>query len=232
MYYNKLMHTVKVVNIKQVTHDVKSITLEKLEGYKFTPGQATDVAINRPGWKNKKHSFTFTSLNNDAYLQFTIKGYPVSTNPTHEGVTEAIHQLKVGDSLLIDDPWGTIQYKKPGVFLAAGAGITPFIAIFRDLHANHKIDNNKLIFSNKTSADIILKDELEKIFKHENLVFTLTRDKDPNYEFGRIDEHLLKKYVNDFSQHFYLCGPKAFVATMKEILANLGANTQSLVFEE
>ncbi|MEO8414269.1 MAG: hypothetical protein ABI472_11450 [Ginsengibacter sp.] len=37
---------VKILGIQQVTHDVKSVRLEKPKDYSFTPGQATDVSIN------------------------------------------------------------------------------------------------------------------------------------------------------------------------------------------
>ena len=55
------------------------------------------------------------------------------------------------------------QYKGKGVFIAGGAGVTPFISIFRDLKKQNKIGNNILIFSNKTEADIILKDEFVEL---------------------------------------------------------------------
>jgi predicted ferric reductase len=38
-----------------------------------------------------------------------------------------------------------IEYKGEGVFIAGGAGVTPFIAIFRKLRADDQIANNKLI---------------------------------------------------------------------------------------
>jgi ferredoxin-NADP reductase len=55
---------------------------------------------------------------------------------------------------------GRIEYKGEGVFIAGGAGVTPFIAILRQLQAENKIANNKLIFTNKTANDIILKKNL------------------------------------------------------------------------
>jgi predicted ferric reductase len=48
---------------------------------------------------------------------------------------------------------------KAKVFIAGGAGVTPFIAILRQLQAENKIANNKLIFT-KTANDIILKKNL------------------------------------------------------------------------
>lgn len=224
--------TIKILAIENVTHDVKRFILEKPKGYKYIPGQATDVAINMPKWKEKTHPFTFTSLNEDEVLEFTIKGYPLKKYPNHKGMTEALHKLKVGDELLIDDPWGTINYKGPGVFIAGGAGITPFIAILRQLNKDGKLKGNKFIFSNKTKKDVILEKEIREIFKPGDLILTLTREKAEGYEEGRIDFRFLKKHLEDFHQHFYICGPKEMVEDLKKNLKKLGVKTDSVVFEE
>jgi ferredoxin-NADP reductase len=50
---------------------------------------------------------------------------------------------------------GAIEYKGEGVFIAGGAGVTPFIAILRQLQAENKTTTN--YFTNKTANDIILK---------------------------------------------------------------------------
>jgi hypothetical protein len=41
--------------------------VQKPEGYTFVSGQATDVSINTPNQKTKR-PFTFTSLNDNDYL--------------------------------------------------------------------------------------------------------------------------------------------------------------------
>ncbi|MBN1168456.1 flavodoxin reductase [Candidatus Woesebacteria bacterium] len=214
-----------------VTHDVMRFIVEKPEGFEFTPGQATEVAIAKDGWEDKKRPFTFTSLADDEVLEFIIKGYPVKDNPEHSGMTEKLHTLKPGDELLFDDPWGTIEYKGPGVFIAGGAGITPFIAIIRDLKVKNKLKGNKLFFSNKTAKDIILEKELREAFGDE-LLLTLTREKLPGYSNGRINKNFLGKYVKRYDQNFYVCGPKKMVEDIKKILDSLGASSDSLVFEE
>jgi hypothetical protein len=227
------MKKVKILGIEPVTHDVKRFIIEKPEGFIFTPGQATEVAINIPGWTSKKRPFTFTSLNSDHHLEFIIKGYPLSKYPDHRGVTEQLHKLNTGDELLLGDPWGTIQYKGVGVFIAGGAGITPFIAIFRHLASENKLSGNKLIFSNKTVRDVILEHELKKLFKENNsLILTLTQEEKENYEQGRISKSLLEKYINDFSTNFYLCGPKGMVKSLTDVLKTLKAKTESIIFEE
>lgn len=224
---------IKILDIKPVTHDVKRFVLEKPKGYKFIPGQATDVSINKDGWIEKKRPFTFTSCNEDDYLEFVIKGYPRDKYPNHTGVTEEIHKLNIGDELLLGDPWGTINYQKSGIFIAGGAGITPFIAIFRKLKKDDNLKGNKLIFSNKEKKDIILEDELREIFQDEgNLILTLTRQKAPDYEGGRVDSIFLKKHIDNFNQDFYICGPKSMVSDLKDSLEKLGASTDSIVFQK
>jgi ferredoxin-NADP reductase len=217
---------VKILNIEPVTHDVKRFTVEKPPGYKFIPGQATEVAINKPGWENERRPFTFTALNESPNLEFIIKGYK-----SHNGVTDALHKLEPGDGLIIHDVWGAIEYKGKGVFIAGGAGITPFIAILRQLHHDHAIDGNKLIFSNKTMQDIILKDELEKMLG-SNFINVITDEAVPGIPHLRIDKDFLKQQITDFSQHFYICGPEKFTEAIQAALVELGAKSDTVVFEK
>ena len=142
--------TVKIISIGHITHDVLQIFTEKPKELSFTPGQAAEISINKDGWQDEKRPFTFTSLPNDDYLQFTIKTYPA-----HKGVTNELLQLKKNDELILHDVFGAIAYKNEGIFIAGGAGVTPFISIFRYLRSKNEIGDNKLIFANKTKDDLI-----------------------------------------------------------------------------
>ncbi len=219
----------KLLYTEFVTHDVKSFIVERPSDYSFEPGQAAELAIDSPEWAEEKRPFTFTSDAHAPALQFILKGYP-----QHQGVTQALHELEPGAELLLGPSWGTITYRGPGVFIAGGAGVTPFIAILRDLHRRNDIAGNALFFSNKTAADIILEQEFQWIFRKnsDQLVFTLTRDKRAGCTEGRIDRDFIADRVNDFSRPFYVCGPPEFVESIKDDLRSLGASADSLVFEE
>ena len=225
-------HIVKILGMRRITHDVKAFVVEKPKDYKFIPGQATLVAINNDKLKTEKRPFTFTSLNDDKNLEFVIKAYNLENNPEHKGITHALHRLKTGDELIIGEPWGEIKYNGPGVFIAGGAGITPFLAIFRELQKIEKLGENKLIFSNKDSRDIILESELINIFRSNltNLKLLLTREENENYSFNRIDEDFLKNNVKNFNQNFYICGPKKMVEEINNILIKLGVKKELIIF--
>ncbi len=218
-------HVVKILSIDSLTHDVKRIRVEKPAGYHFTPGQATEVAINKDKWKEEARPFTFTSLNEEPYLEFNIKIYS-----DHDGVTNRIGSLKEGDELIVHDVWGAIHYKGPGVFIAGGAGITPFIAILRQLEKEGKAEGNHLFFANKTEKDIIRKEDLERILGagFDNI---LSDEENPKYAHGFIDKAYLQTHVKDFSQNFYICGPDPMVQAMQNILKELGASDSVITVE-
>ena len=218
-------HVVKIISLEPVTHNVKHFRVEKPQGYKFVPGQATEVAINKSGWKEERRPFTFTSLNEWAHLEFTIKIYS-----DHDGVTNQLGQLKVGDELLLHDVWGAIQYRGEGTFIAGGAGVTPFIAIFRQLQKDKRLGNNKLIFSNRTHKDIILKDEFTAMLG-DNFINTLTGEEVPGYDHHKIDEEFLKQKISSFTQQFYICGPDAMIADVRTNLQKLGASDNLITIE-
>jgi ferredoxin-NADP reductase len=216
----------RILSISDVTHDTRRFVLQRPEGFDFQPGQATEISLDQDGRRDDGHPFTFTSLPADANLEFVIKRYP-----EHDGMTQRLHQLKAGDNVLLKDVFGAITYKGPGVFLAGGAGVTPFIAILRQLERDKKLAGNTLIFSNKTQADII-EQALWQRMLGDKAIFTLTREHNPAYHQGRIDAKLLQQHVKNIpAARFYLCGPDAMVKDLSATLKKLGASAESLVIE-
>jgi ferredoxin-NADP reductase len=218
-------HIVRIIRTEQLTHDVKRFQVEKPQGYSFIPGQATDVSVNRPDLKNKKRPFTFTGLTSAPYLEFTIKIYP-----SHKGVTSEMDKLKPGDEIIIRDVWGAIAYQGKGVFIAGGAGVTPFISIFRDLQEKNEVAGNTLIFANKTKADIILEQEFQKLLGRD-FINILSDEVIDGYSHGMLSEDFLKANISDFNRKFYVCGPPPMMTAVKSQLANLGVGKNSIVVE-
>jgi ferredoxin-NADP reductase len=173
-------HIVKIKSIGKITPDVLQIVTEKPANYVFTPGQATEISVNKSGWENEGRPFTFTCLPTDDYLEFTTKTYPA-----HNGVTNQLLQLKKDDTLIVRDVFGEIGSKGEGVFSAGGAGVTPFIAIFRYLQSKNETGNNKLLFANKTRADIIHEQEFTKLLG-ANFINILSDEKVPGMAHGFI----------------------------------------------
>ena len=218
-------YIVKIKSFKHITHDVLQVVTEKPEKYNFTPGQATDVSINKPDWKEKKNPFTFTCLPENDYLEFSIKTYPA-----HKGVTNELLKLKKDDELILHEVFGAISYKGEGVFIAGGAGVTPFISIFRYLQSGNETGKNKLIFANKTKADIILEKEFKELLG-TNFINILSDEKTEGYANGQITEDFLKTYVNETTQHVYVCGPPPMMEAVQKQLSNLHVSKKAITVE-
>lgn len=221
-----MAHRVRIIETEPVTHNVRRFKFERPEGFAFEPGQATEVAIDRDGWREEKRPFTFTGLRDWDHLEFTIKIYS-----DHDGVTNQLGKVETGDFLLIDDAWGTISYKGKGTFIAGGAGMTPFIAILRDLADKGEISGHRLIFSNRTERDIIMRDTWEGMDGLDCL-FVVTDQPGSPFAGGPVDKAFLQSHVTDFSQNFYVCGPDKMVEDINAALKELGANPEALIFEK
>ncbi len=219
------MEQVKIISIEHLTHDVLKIVAEKPATIHYLPGQAADISINKKGWEQELRAFTFTSLPDDGHIEFTIKTYS-----SHNGVTQQLRSLNRGDELLIHDVFGDISYKGEGIFMAGGAGVTPFIAIFKQLEKENKIGNNKLIFANKTKADIILEDKFRQLLNN-NFINVLSDEKTTNYEHGFISAELIKKQIDNQTQYFYLCGPEPMMQAVEKHLFSLGIKEDFIVKE-
>lgn len=167
-----------IKSLEHLTHDVLRVVLNKPDGLTYIPGQTADIALNKPEWNKKKNCFTFTSLPEDEHIEFTIKTYP-----EHHGMTNELLSAQLGDEVIIYDAFGDIYFKGPGVFIAGGAGVTPFIAILKNLEKQNKLAGNKLMFANKEKADIILEDYFNSMLG-KNFINVLSNEDLDGYEHG------------------------------------------------
>lgn len=137
-------------------------------------------------------------------------------------------KLNTGAELLLHEVFGTIKYKGPGIFIAGGTGITPFIAIFRALFESGNLRKVALLYSNRTKDDIILHDELTKMLgpAYKNV---FTKEGVIGFRERRIDRKYLIETIGNFDSRFYVCGPQDFTEEICEALVSLGADPEYLV---
>ncbi|KIN74199.1 FAD-binding oxidoreductase [Sulfitobacter guttiformis] len=222
-----MTHVLTLQSKVQLTPDTHRYVFNKPDGLDFEAGQATELTLMKDGWRDEPRPFTFTSLPDESTLEFVIKSYP-----DHDGVTEQLAKLETGDTVEIVDPFGAISDHGPGVFIAAGAGITPFIPILEKHAKSGKMDCT-LIFTNATEADVILREKWEKM-DGLTTIFTVTdgENVDTDVEEEKVDKTFLKKHLTRFDRTFYLCGPEGFVNDVREALKALGADADKIVTEE
>lgn len=207
------------------THDVRRLVLSRPEGLRLRPGQALRLAIDRPGWRERARPFTPTGLPEDLALELVVKVYR-----ERGGVTAQLEGLEPGAGLLLSAPYGGQAYRGPGTFVAAGSGITPFLALLRHLAREGRLGGHRLVYVNRSPADIIAEKELRHLLG-EAAGFFCTREAGPGCRAGRPDRAFWARLLERGARGpFYLCGPPAFVAGVRAELEALGQGVEALAF--
>src|SRR4029077_4616781 len=193
-------------------------------------------------------------------FQWTIDGQPVrrsytvSSSPVHENYVEITpkrmengcvsvflnERAKPGLAVEASGPYGQFCFDetlhKSIVLIAAGSGITPMISMLGYIDDLVLATSVTLLYCVRTAADIIFENELSRLsrslpnFKYE---LCLSRP-DPTWKghSGRLTEEFVSQYVADLnSPTFFLCGPKGFMDTARQILSTLGVNQDRILQE-
>jgi len=221
---------------------IKEIIDEVPEVKTFRVEVPNDVKIDF-----KSGQFFMVRFDDDPKLQ---RAYSVASSPTDNGFiditmnlvgkfTHKLFESKIGDSLIFKGPYGmfyfTDEMKNNLVLIAGGLGVTPLRSIIRQCCQKKLPNKLKLIYSVRTPADIVYREELEKI-KDDNhnydQVFTITRPR-PEHNWqghtGRVDEKLLKDNIEDVEGSLYfLCGPLEFVKSVISMLEGLGVKKEQI----
>lgn len=208
----------KVLHKQKINHNVMRFHIERPYGYSFTPGQAIDLSIDRPGYELDVAPFTIFNAVTSSILELIIK-----IRPNKNSLTYSLATLDNGAVLQISDPWDIYKYKGRGVFIAAGSGITPFLPILKNLSdsGTNLKENHQFIYANKQKKDILFQSELKHLFA-EKCIHLLSEEKEKNMLSGRVDSVFLNAQIKDFDQYFYICGPKTFEQDVRKNLLKLG----------
>lgn len=208
-----MSHICKILALEQATLSVYRLLIEKPSGFRFVPGHSIMVSVDKPELRGEKHPLTFTSTNLDSHLEFHVKAYP-----KRQSFNNILVSLQPGDSLVLAEMFGTIRYAGPGLFLAGGIGIAPFLAILRQLKLENTVGDNALVYSTSQHADVLAENELRQIFG-ERLHVTLTKETRKGYGHGRITPALIASLFHKIPKNIYAIGSETFVADMRSLFA-------------
>jgi ferredoxin-NADP reductase len=171
----------------------------------------------------------------------TAKGLIEITVKRVEGGALSTHlcrDAQVGEVLTLGQVFGDMVWPRQAqggfLFLAAGSGITPFMALIRDHAARGRAHPVHLIYWARTRADLCFVNELRQLSTRVPLLhceFVLTDEPGlgPNELSGMISADQIQRMVPDLNRrHVRICGPAGFVDTARELTQG---RAQSVVAE-
>ena len=224
----------KIKEIIQRTHNVKSFRLETTEKLDFKAGQYMIVTVKSNGNDLSRYLSISNSPTEDGYIEFTKK-------LTDSDFSRTLDQLKVGDMVKVRYAFGKFtfdgEYKKIA-FLSGGIGITPIRSITKYVVDKKLGTDMVLIYGNQCIDDVAFKDDFElmqKEYPKLRVVHVLLDDTNCNLvvKVGFITKEIVIEDIPDCAERkFFICGPPAMVDAMKKILLEGLGLSKDCIIEE
>ncbi|MCW4023251.1 MAG: FAD-binding oxidoreductase [Candidatus Bathyarchaeota archaeon] len=223
-----------VEKIIQRTPNVKSLRLSRPASFDYNAGQYLIISVPTKNGGVLKKPITISSSPTENFIEVTKK-----ITAGHD-FSDTFDSVRVGDTIQLDAPFGTFVLdptQTKVAMLSGGIGITPFRSMCRYATDSKLETDIVLCYANKTSADIVFREEFEQMKKdnqHFKIIHTLSRE-DASWtgRTGRIDATLITNELPDYVQRlFYLCGPPPMITAMQDFLQELGVPKQKIIVEK
>lgn len=196
--------------------------------FEFKPGQHTRIELPSEG--DVQQPYTPVNRPGTGTLALAIKTYEEGT------VSAYMHERAVGDAVRVRPLGGSLYLRDtsvPVVMASTGTGITPMLAMLRQLLRSGAEQPITFFFGERTRSDLIYRETLDLLSAdHENLrVVYVLSDEAWEGPSGFVQDHL-EDHLDDLdAPHFYICGvPEMVVATEKRLQA-LGAASDQIFTE-
>ena len=204
--------------------DVKTFKLKLSKGRKmgFMPGQFAEISV--PGIGEAPFGFASNPLKNDV-IDISIK--------RTGRLTDAIHSLKIGDTVFVRGPFGNSfpvkELESNDIFyIAGGLGIAPLRSlvtyIFEEENRS-RYGKIKMLIAARSPRDFIYFREYEDWRRMENTEVTLTVDNaEPgwNEKVGFPHDLVAGMSFDTAKTYVVLCGPPVMIKSVSQKLIEMG----------
>lgn len=206
----------KVLEIRNLTNSTYVLKTVR-NNFKFIPGQCVNIgligsAINR--------EYSLYSGVDDDYLEFLIKKITGGT------VSTGLSKLKKGDEVTLDGAYGEFIIKDPQLrgkfmFIGSGTGIAPFHSFVK----SYPKTDFQIIHGIRSSSEQYDRGDYGK----GKYVACVSKGVGGDFP-GRVTDYL-KKIPLPFDTLYYLCGNRAMINDVYDILRVRGINGSNIFTE-
>jgi len=234
VYYPKLKDR------RQVAEGTIAVYFEKPDGFEFVGGQSIDLTLIDPpetDAEGNTRAFSLASAPGESDLM-------IATRQRDTAFKRVLKGLAPGSKVKIEGPFGSLTLHRknvrPAVILAGGIGITPFRSMICQAIADGTGHRLFVFYSNRRPEDAAFLPELQELARlHSNLtlIATMTKLEDSGRawsgETGYIDREMLRKFAGGLVDPvYYVAGPPALVAAIKDMLSESGVNEDDVNSED
>ena len=238
-------HPLRVSRIVADTDEARIVTFAVPDSlrreFTFLPGQYLTLR-QRVGGDDLRRSYSICASPDEGELRVGVRR--VAGGAFTAWLHESLHE---GDSIEVMPPQGKFIVPRGDgsprqlLLVAGGSGITPMMAIARDVLAHEPAARVTLVYANRKSASTMFKEELEDL-KNSHLtrlsIFALFSREivDSPLNAGRLDQakmaSLLATVIDVRSvAHAFICGPHGMNDAVQAALADAGLAPERIHIE-
>lgn len=222
----------EVVGSRMLTHDLRELTLQGPGPARFLPGQfamLSPVATGKDGYERAaERAYSMSNLANpDGVWQFLIKRVP-----TGAASGRFVDEVQVGDSILLDGPYGFAHLHEGDrdvVCIAGGSGLAPMVSIARGLAAKstgaaHGERRLTFFYGGRREEDLCAEEfclEVAPSLGGLELIEALSGDVDDAWQGRRgfIHDVIRATQMPGFNdREFYVAGPPVMTDAVVQLL--------------
>ena len=215
--------------VVEETPSTRSIVLDVPEEWPgHRAGQHVDVRLTAEDGYQAQRSYSIASAPEDGDLVLTVER--LDDGEVSGYLTD---ELRAGDELELRGPIGgyfvwEASLGGPLLLVAGGSGVVPFRAMVRHHHALSSDVPVRLLYSARSLADVLYRDELQSSAARDaiDLRLALTRSWPEDWDGyrRRIDRAMLEEVAwrPEELPLVFICGPTSFVEAAAESLVELG----------
>jgi ferredoxin-NADP reductase len=207
---------------------VRTIALECPGWQGHLPGQHVDIRLTAEDGYQVQRSYSIAAPADGERVVLTVER--LDDGEVSPYLTD---ELRVGDEIELRGPIGGYFVWEPGVggpllLVGGGSGIVPLMAMLRARVAGAADVPLRMLYSSRSVADVIYRDELDRIGADTGveITHTLTRSQPPGWSgyARRVDGAMLAEvaWPPADAPHVFVCGPTGFVETAADALVSLG----------
>lgn len=224
------MYKIEVVKVSGLNKSTKSIRVRMIDkkaakDFAFTPGQF--IIIGAPGYDEAVLSITTVPTELPEF-EVVVKSVGAAT--------QALHRLKVGDTLYFRGPMGnTIMPREiighQLVLVAGGIGLAPLHSLIHSVRDDQNIVSRlTIVCGAKTPDDLLFKNELKSWEKFAEVHITVDEaDRSWTGEKGRVDA-VLSNVKLEKDAVAVVCGPQVMYKTIAKVLLAEGLAEENIHF--
>ncbi|MGS4988465.1 ferredoxin reductase family protein [Roseibium sp. RP-7] len=219
-------HAYKVASVRHINGLTEVLLEPKGRGLKHVAGQFAFLSVKGRGL-TEEHPFTLSAApRDDRSLRFTIKDLGDYTSRLYR-------ELKVGMEATVSGPYGNFSMpsgRDPQVWVAAGVGITPFLAFAQTLK-HRESGPIKLYYCVRERGDIPYVADLQHLAEETGKLELMIVN---SLEGVRLTpERIVEDLKGDLrNAHVFFCGPAPLRKTLKSSLVLKGLRASRFHFEE